>query len=1156
MKKASITIPQKQWGSTVTKYSPEGHQVGSDDFTAGTINVDTFTNGTLQKAGGTVKYNNTPLTTSPRDQYEAIFSDGAHHLLVWEGGRMSYSAGDGTFTQVSSGYAVAGSFEASSYLDRVYFGNGVTTEVYDKTAVYGGVSYSVPRTKTMGCQTAGSACTAALVSDSTANQVPAGAHTYKVTFLYYGFEESNGNTASNLVTADATHTKVNLTSIPIGGYGVTARKIYRDNNDGNYVLIGTISDNTTTTFTDLYPSGGVTIPTDNFAPPAFGLIASWLDRMWFAKVSGAPSTLYFSNPGLPDVVGGLNFLPCNASDPIQAIYVFQDRLIVFNKFSMGQILGRTADTFRYSAIQGGVGCVDNRSIQIRITGDGVPMLVWLSQKGIYGYNGSSIVYLSDDIEDQVNFNVSQASLGNGSNTQSSQSDFLAGTASNGIDLTSVPGQVTTKNPKRVWQAQADWEGGTSTANVVTRSGANTIAPPVRRSFSVGSEGTLSNAIIVGTDPTAAIRLPNVTNGDQSYTNTQASIQVVKTSFVNYEAYAQSFTVTRTGTLSYFETGTVTSSAGGSLSFTVKIHSDLAGSPGTVLYSQPITDTYPHQTSAPPRIFGFSPSLSLSPGTYWMSIEFDTGGNYGSYYGLNSPHPNGGTCKFYNTSTWNTTATPGIIFNYTFTQTLVSTSGTYTSPVYDCGAVNPSSTIYVGMGAYLPSGTSITATLYGSADGSTFDINQAVTPNILGYTEYSTALSGRRYWKLVISLSTNDDRVSPTTVGIQPTIRFNQQATWVSEVIDCSSDVTSYGALTVNSTTPTGTSVSVLVATSADNISYSSFTPVGSAVVRRYIKVQAVMTGKSDDSVCPFITSISLTWNITANFISSAINTVVTPAGWGIFQAVSASNGGAISFYLRTSSTLVGLSGASFQSVTIGNFPSNSALQYVQWKVIISSSADQVPYVDSVTINWLSGAGASVRAASLFHNRTYYLSVSPAGQTSNTLVYALDGNGNWRVRNGINASTMSLFFGAPILGSSTDGYLYSFPSGFVGVSFAAYFKAFDFASQYDPSAQDNFKFLRSVIIEGVNTGCTYTLSFSYDRGLTWQNLRWQTDGSPSTFTTPSDGQRFVHKLNPDMTYGNPSMGRTIMLRVTTNDNYPVELHKIRMNVFIRKGDVNV
>lgn len=45
--------------------------------------------------------------------------------------------------------------------------------------------------------------------------------------------------------------QANLTAIPIGGPGTTARKIYRDRNGlGNWRLVATISDNVTTTFTD------------------------------------------------------------------------------------------------------------------------------------------------------------------------------------------------------------------------------------------------------------------------------------------------------------------------------------------------------------------------------------------------------------------------------------------------------------------------------------------------------------------------------------------------------------------------------------------------------------------------------------------------------------------------------------------------------------------------------------------------------------------------------------------------------------------------------------------------------------------------------------------------------------------------------------------
>lgn len=99
--------------------------------------------------------------------------------------------------------------------------------------------------------TAPTACTAALISDSTAGQVDNGEHKYKITFVNSGGETELGD-VSNTVTVDSTHTSVSLTSIPISSSsGVSYRKIYRTKAGGSsYYLLHTILNNINTTYTD------------------------------------------------------------------------------------------------------------------------------------------------------------------------------------------------------------------------------------------------------------------------------------------------------------------------------------------------------------------------------------------------------------------------------------------------------------------------------------------------------------------------------------------------------------------------------------------------------------------------------------------------------------------------------------------------------------------------------------------------------------------------------------------------------------------------------------------------------------------------------------------------------------------------------------------
>ena len=98
------------------------------------------------------------------------------------------------------------------------------------------------------------ACTGALAGVG-AGSVDNGTHSYKITLVGPGGESPAG-TSSNVVTVvDKTADgKIALTAIPVGaaGTGVTARKIYRTvaGNAGDYMLVATLSDNSTTIYTD------------------------------------------------------------------------------------------------------------------------------------------------------------------------------------------------------------------------------------------------------------------------------------------------------------------------------------------------------------------------------------------------------------------------------------------------------------------------------------------------------------------------------------------------------------------------------------------------------------------------------------------------------------------------------------------------------------------------------------------------------------------------------------------------------------------------------------------------------------------------------------------------------------------------------------------
>ncbi|MCR4375991.1 MAG: hypothetical protein NUW22_14205 [Acidobacteria bacterium] len=94
--------------------------------------------------------------------------------------------------------------------------------------------------------------TAALPGTPVAGNVDNGAHRYRATFVTADGETDGGTISAAVTVADKTvNGKVSLTAIPLGGALVTSRKLYRTAAAGStYLLLATIADNSTTTYTD------------------------------------------------------------------------------------------------------------------------------------------------------------------------------------------------------------------------------------------------------------------------------------------------------------------------------------------------------------------------------------------------------------------------------------------------------------------------------------------------------------------------------------------------------------------------------------------------------------------------------------------------------------------------------------------------------------------------------------------------------------------------------------------------------------------------------------------------------------------------------------------------------------------------------------------
>lgn len=132
--------------------------------------------------------------------------------------------------------------------------------------------------------------TVALISPAVAGNVDNGAHRYRVTFVTADGETEGGTiSAAVTVTDKTTNGKVTVSAIPTGGSLVTSRKLYRTAAAGStYLLLATIADNTTTTYTDNIADAslGAEAPSTNTTEDSYvsGLVKS--ARRWIENTYG------------------------------------------------------------------------------------------------------------------------------------------------------------------------------------------------------------------------------------------------------------------------------------------------------------------------------------------------------------------------------------------------------------------------------------------------------------------------------------------------------------------------------------------------------------------------------------------------------------------------------------------------------------------------------------------------------------------------------------------------------------------------------------------------------------------------------------------------------------------------------------------------------
>ena len=216
---------------------------------------------------------------------------------------------------------------------------------------------------------------------------------YKVTFVIDGIETGAGEYEE--VSFGGGYRGVIL-DIPIGPTGTTARKIYRKNYHPSspYKLVGTVSDNTTTSFTDTPFIPYSDQLEEGFNPLIAGdFIEFWDTRLWVGRTNESATSVFMSDEGYPNRMSADNYI--DVGDVITGMKAFKNQLIIFTEKKVLVVIKDTTGAYGIAPLLDSAGAFENSMAIVQ------GVLYWVNQQGIWAYSGSSLSLVSEGSASKV-----------------------------------------------------------------------------------------------------------------------------------------------------------------------------------------------------------------------------------------------------------------------------------------------------------------------------------------------------------------------------------------------------------------------------------------------------------------------------------------------------------------------------------------------------------------------------------------------------------------------------------------------------------------------------------------------------------------------------------------------------------------------------------
>lgn len=218
-----------------------------------------------------------------------------------------------------------------------------------------------------------------------ASGMTAGDYSYVVTFYRGGNYpcESNPSNPTEDVSPTAGQ-EVVLSNIPVSSESeVTARRVYRTKaNLSVYYYLGTIEDNSTTSYTDNLPDSslGSEVGYESYPPPAGDGIEIWDERAWVWGVPDYPEALFKSGQGtleqFPTPASQFYALREDETDEIKQGIAYLNNFFVLKRNSIWYVY-KDGEDYGQDKIYGNTGTVAKRSVAECMTKNG-RALIFLS----------------------------------------------------------------------------------------------------------------------------------------------------------------------------------------------------------------------------------------------------------------------------------------------------------------------------------------------------------------------------------------------------------------------------------------------------------------------------------------------------------------------------------------------------------------------------------------------------------------------------------------------------------------------------------------------------------------------------------------------------------------------------------------------------------